>query len=39
MADRDGLYLEVAASGVKVFRIKYRFDGREPNVKVGTCPE
>ncbi|XQD09270.1 Arm DNA-binding domain-containing protein [Neisseria sp. LNP16475] len=29
MFDGDGLYLEVTPAGGKVFRLKYRIDGKE----------
>ncbi|MGA3035303.1 MAG: integrase arm-type DNA-binding domain-containing protein, partial [Terracidiphilus sp.] len=37
--DRDGLYLEVAPSGGKWWRIKYRFAGRENRLSLGVHPE
>ena len=37
--DRDGLYLEVAPSGGKWWRFKYRFAGKEKRLSVGVYPE
>ena len=33
--DRDGLYLEVAATGSKYWRLKYRFGGKEKRLALG----
>ncbi|WP_036267863.1 tyrosine-type recombinase/integrase [Methylocaldum szegediense] len=37
--DSGGLYLEVAPSGGKWWRFKYRFDGKEKRISLGTYPE
>jgi integrase len=37
-ADGGGLYLEVAPSGGKWWRLKYRFDGKEKRISLGTYP-
>jgi len=37
--DRGGLYLEVAPSGGKWWRVKYRFAGKEKRLSVGVYPE
>ena len=37
--DSRGLYLEIAASGTKAWRFKYRFAGREKRISIGICPE
>jgi integrase len=39
MFDGGGLYLEVAPSGGKWWRLKYRFDGKEKRVSLGVYPE
>lgn len=36
--DNDGLYLEVAPSGGKWWRLKYRFGGKEKRISLGTYP-
>jgi len=36
--DGGGLYLEVAPSGGKWWRLKYRFDGKEKRISLGTYP-
>ena len=38
-ADEKGLYLEVAPSGGKWWRLKYRFDGKEKRISLGTYPD
>lgn len=38
MADGGGLYLEVAPSGGKWWRLKYRIQGREKRISLGTYP-
>ncbi|WP_308027032.1 Arm DNA-binding domain-containing protein [Neisseria mucosa] len=38
MFDRDGLYLEVTPAGGKVFRLKYRIDGKEKTFTIGKYP-
>jgi integrase len=37
--DEKGLYLEVAPSGGKWWRLKYRFDGKEKRVSLGVYPD
>jgi integrase len=37
--DGGGLYLEVAPSGGKLWRLKYRFDGKEKRLALGAYPE
>ncbi len=37
--DSGGLYLEVAPSGGKWWRLKYRFDGREKRLSLGVYPD
>ncbi len=37
--DADGLYIEVPPSGSKRWRIKYRLDGKEKRISLGTYPE
>ena len=39
MFDEKGLYLEVAPSGGKWWRLKYRFDGKEKRLSLGTYPD
>ena len=39
MADGGGLYLEVSPSGGKWWRLKYRFDGKEKRLSLGTYPD
>ena len=39
MFDGRGLYLEVAPSGGKWWRLKYRFDNKEKRLSLGTYPE
>jgi hypothetical protein len=36
--DAEGLYLEVAPSGGKWWRLKYRFAGREKRLSLGVYP-
>lgn len=36
--DRDGLYLEVSPAGGKLWRFKYRFDGKEKRLSLGKYP-
>ena len=36
--DGDGLYLEVTPAGGKVFRLKYRIDGKEKTFTIGKYP-
>ena len=37
--DGQGLYLEVAPSGGKWWRLKYRFDGKDKRISLGTYPD
>jgi len=37
--DGGGLYLEVATSGGKLWRLKYRFDGKEKRLALGVYPD
>lgn len=39
MADGGGLYLEVAKTGSKYWRMKYRFGGKEKRLAFGVYPE
>jgi len=39
LSDGGGLYLEVAPTGGKLWRWKYRFGGKEKRLSVGTYPE
>lgn len=39
MYDGGGLYLEVAPSGGKLWRFKYRFNGKEKRLALGKWPE
>lgn len=39
LADERGLYLEVAPSGGKWWRLKYRFGGKERRLSLGTYPD
>ncbi len=39
LADSGGLYLEVAPSGGKWWRLKYRIGGKEKRLSLGTYPE
>lgn len=39
LSDEKGLYLEVAPSGGKWWRWKYRFDGKEKRLSLGTYPD
>lgn len=38
LGDAQGMYLEVAPSGGKVFRLKYRIGGKEKRLTIGTYP-
>lgn len=38
-ADEKGLYLEVTPAGGKFWRVKYRFNGRESTLTIGSYPE
>ncbi len=37
--DGGGLYVEVSPSGGKLWRLKYRFDGKEKRLALGIYPE
>ena len=37
--DSGGLYLEVAPTGGKWWRLKYRFDGKEKRLSLGVYPD
>jgi hypothetical protein len=37
--DGAGLYLEVQPSGSKLWRLKYRFAGKEKRLALGAWPE
>lgn len=37
--DEKGMYLEVAPSGGKLFRLKYRFEGKEKRLALGSYPD
>jgi hypothetical protein len=37
--DERGLYLEISPSGGKWWRLKYRFDGKEKRLSLGTHPD
>jgi hypothetical protein len=37
--DERGLYLEVSPAGGKWWRLKYRFDGKEKRLSLGTYPD
>lgn len=39
LADEKGLYLEISPSGGKWWRYKYRFDGKEKRISLGTYPD
>lgn len=39
LADEKGMYLEVAPSGGKWWRLKYRIDGKEKRISLGTYPD
>lgn len=39
MGDAGGLYLEVAPSGGKWWRLKYRFDGKQKRISLGVYPD
>lgn len=36
--DGGGLYLEVSPAGGKLWRLKYRFDGKEKRLSLGAYP-
>ena len=37
--DERGMYLEVSPSGGKWWRFKYRFDGKQKQLSLGTYPD
>ena len=37
--DADGLYAEIAPTGGKWFRLKYRFNGKEKRISLGVYPD
>jgi integrase len=37
--DEKGMYLEVSSSGGKLFRLKYRIDGKEKRLALGAYPD
>ena len=39
LSDSGGMYLEVAPSGGKWWRLKYRIDGKEKRISLGVYPE
>lgn len=39
LADGQGMYLEVAPTGSKYWRMKYRFGGKEKRLAIGVYPE
>jgi hypothetical protein len=39
LADSKGLYLLVTVSGSKLWRLKYRIDGKEKKLALGSYPE
>ncbi|MDP2247416.1 MAG: Arm DNA-binding domain-containing protein, partial [Nitrosomonadales bacterium] len=39
LADGGGLYIEVAPSGGKWWRYKYRYEGKEKRISLGTYPD
>lgn len=39
LSDGKGLYLEISPSGGKWWRYKYRFDGKEKRISLGTYPD
>jgi len=38
LTDGQGLYLEVTPNGSKLWRLKYRFDGKEKRLALGAYP-
>lgn len=38
VSDFQGLYIELATSGSKTWRLKYRYDGKEKRLTIGTYP-
>jgi integrase len=39
IADGDGMYLLITKSGGKLWKLKYRFDGKEKKLSLGAFPE
>ena len=39
LTDGEGLYIEVAPSGGKWWRVKYRFEGKEKRLSLGVYPQ
>ena len=39
LPDGGGLYLELSPAGGKWWRLKYRFDGKEKRISLGTYPD
>jgi len=39
LADGNGMYLEIAPAGGKWWRLKYRMNGKERRISLGTYPE
>ena len=39
LSDGRGLYIEISPSGGKWWRYKYRFDGKEKRISLGTYPD
>lgn len=39
ISDRGGLYLQVSPAGGKLWRWKYRFDGKEKLMSFGSYPD
>lgn len=39
MFDGGGMYVEISPSGGKLWRLKYRFGGKEKRLAIGTYPE
>lgn len=39
LADKKGMYLEVAPSGGKWWRLKYRIEGMKKRISLGTYPD
>jgi integrase len=39
LADGGGMYLEISPSGGKWWRLKYRFEGKEKRLSLGTYPD
>lgn len=39
LADEKGLYIEVTPSGSKLWRMKYRFEGKEKRLSIGAYPD